>query len=60
MRLILHLEAHMEFYDNITLSHFNEVLDKVERVLENDFGINHINIQPEYQKDDPKDIIVQD
>ncbi len=56
----IHLEAHMEFYDNITLSHFNEVLDKVERVLENDFGINHINIQPEYQKDDPKDIIVQD
>src|SRR5690554_3851 len=55
----IHLEAHMEFYDNITLSHFNEVLDKVERVLENDFGINHINIQPEYQKDDPKDIIVQ-
>lgn len=56
----IHLEAHMEFYENITLSRFNEILEKVEIVLEKDFGINHINIQPEYEKDDPKDIIVQD
>ncbi len=56
----VHLEAHMEFYRDITLSEFNEILDKVEEVLNRDFGINHVNIQPEYQKDDPKDIIVQD
>lgn len=56
----VHLEAHMEFYRNISLSEFNEILEKVEMVLDRDFGINHVNIQPEYQKDDPKDIIVQD
>ena len=56
----VHLEAHMEFYENITLTLFNEILEKVEIVLDKEFGINHINIQPEYGKDDPKDIIVQD
>ena len=56
----VHLEAHMEFNRNITLTEFNEILEKVEVVLKRDFGINHVNIQPEYDKDDPKDIIVQD
>lgn len=55
-----HLEAHIDFYENITLSQFDEILNKVEKVLHDDFGINHVNIQPEYQKDDAKDIIVQD
>ncbi|MAY23776.1 MAG: cation transporter [Flavobacteriaceae bacterium] len=55
-----HLEAHIDFYEDITLSQFDQILDKVEEVLFKDFGINHVNIQPEYQKDDAKDIIVQD
>ncbi|MEZ4874523.1 MAG: cation diffusion facilitator family transporter [Flavobacteriaceae bacterium] len=55
-----HLEAHIDFYENITLSEFDEILNKVEEVLFHQFGINHVNIQPEYQKDDAKDIIVQD
>lgn len=55
-----HLEAHIDFYEDITLSQFDEILNKVEKVLHDDFGINHVNIQPEYQKDDAKDIIVQD
>lgn len=50
----------MEFYNNITISEFNDVLENVEKLLYLDFGINHVNIQPEYEKDDPKDIIVQD
>ena len=56
----IHLEAHMEFYENITISEFNIVLDKVENVLKKEFGINHVNIQPEYGKNDSKEIIVQD
>ncbi len=55
-----HLEAHIDFYEDVTLSQFDTVLTKVEEVLFHDFGINHITIQPEHQKDDPKDIIVQD
>lgn len=55
-----HLEAHIDFHNDITLSQFDEILERVEQVLHDDFGINHVNIQPEYQKDDVKDIIVQD
>lgn len=56
----IHLEAHMEFFKNIPISEFNLVLEKVEVMLDDEFGINHITIQPEFEKDDPKDIIVQD
>jgi cobalt-zinc-cadmium efflux system protein len=55
-----HLEAHIDFYKDVTLSEFDAVLVKVEEILFHDFGINHVTIQPEHQKDDPKDIIVQD
>jgi len=55
-----HMEAHIDFYGDILLSQFDVILDKIEKQLYIDFGINHVNIQPEYQKDDPKDIIVQD
>lgn len=55
-----HLEAHLDFYEDVTLTEFDTVLTKVEEVLYNEFGINHVTIQPEHQKDDPKDIIVQD
>jgi cobalt-zinc-cadmium efflux system protein len=55
-----HLEAHIDFYEDVTLSQFDAVLTKVEEVLYRDYGINHVTIQPEHQKDDPKDIIVQD
>jgi len=56
----IHLEAHIEFYKNITISEFDNIIIKVEELLYHDFGINHVNIQPEYNKDDPKDIVVQD
>lgn len=55
-----HLEAHIDFFEDVTLSQFDAVLTKVEEILYHDFGINHVTIQPEHQKDDPKDIIVQD
>ena len=56
----LHLEAHLDCKENITLSDFNVLLHQVEQVLFVKFHINHINIQPEYSKEDPKDFIVQD
>ena len=42
------------------MSEFNDLLDQVETVLFEKFHINHINIQPEFKKQDPKDFIVQD
>lgn len=56
----LHLEAHLDCSEDIKMSEFNILLDKVEMVLFKKFNINHINIQPEFKKKDPKDFIVQD
>lgn len=56
----LHLEAHLDCAADIKMSEFNDLLQEVELLLFNKFGINHINIQPEFKKEDPKDFIVQD
>jgi cobalt-zinc-cadmium efflux system protein len=56
----LHLEAHLDCSEDIKMSEFNTLLNKVELVLFQKFDINHINIQPEFKKEDPKDFIVQD
>jgi cobalt-zinc-cadmium efflux system protein len=55
-----HFEAHIDFNNDITLSEFDAVLVKIEELLYQKFHINHVNIQPEFGKCGPKDIIVQD
>lgn len=56
----LHLEAHLDCSEDIKMSEFNVLLHNVEMVLFEKFKVNHINIQPEFKKEDPKDFIVQD
>lgn len=56
----LHLEAHLDCSADIKMSEFNTLLHEVEQILFQKFHINHINIQPEFRKEDPKDFIVQD
>ena len=56
----VHFEAHIEFTKDITLSTFEGIRAKVENLLLHEFDINHVNIQPEFEKEDSKDIIVQD
>ncbi len=56
----LHLEAHLDCSEDIKMSEFNKLLHQVEHVLLEKFHINHINIQPEFNKEDSKDYIVQD
>lgn len=56
----IHLEAHVDFYENISLKQFDVVLHKIEDTVLHKFEINHVNIQPEFGKSDSKDIIVQD
>ncbi|MCF6131446.1 cation diffusion facilitator family transporter [Flavobacterium wongokense] len=56
----LHLEAHLDCSEDIKMSEFNVLLEKIELVLFKKFNINHTNIQPEFKKEDPKDFIVQD
>ncbi len=56
----IHLEAHIDFNRNITLSEFDTILHKIEDLVLGNYDINHVNIQPEFKKDDAKDVIVQD
>lgn len=56
----IHLEAHIDFDTDIRLSEFDAILEKIEEEVFHKFGINHVNIQPEYEKVDNKQIIVQD
>jgi cobalt-zinc-cadmium efflux system protein len=50
------LEAHIDLERDYTISQFEEILEKVEKVLES-FRINHFNIQPELHRDDLKQLI---
>ena len=56
----VHLEAHLDFEADLKISQFDDILIEIENLLKNDFSINHVTIQPEYNKPDSKDIIVQD
>jgi len=56
----IHLEAHIDFNEDILLSKFDAILHDIEELLFHKFDINHINIQPEFGKCDSKDVIVQD
>ncbi len=57
----LHLEAHLDCSEDIKISEFNAILHQIEEVLLDKFHINHINIQPEYNREEAsKDFIVQD
>jgi cobalt-zinc-cadmium efflux system protein len=56
----LHLEAHLDCSEDIKMSDFNDLLQEIEGILFEKFGINHTNIQPEFKREDPKDYIVQD
>ena len=56
----IHLEAHLECSEDFSLTEFDALLNKIELLVFEKFGINHITIQPEFKKEDPKDFIVQD
>ncbi len=56
----IHLEAHVDFTEDIPLSQFDDIMEEIEELLYHSYGINHVNIQPEFGKSDNKDLIVQD
>lgn len=56
----VHLEAHLDMKADYSLTDFQEILHKIEDLVLEKYGINHVNLQPEFQKEDPKEIIVQD
>lgn len=56
----VHFEAHIDFKTDIKLSEFDAILNEIEEIAFHQYGINHVNIQPEFNKKDSKNIIVQD
>lgn len=56
----VHLEAHIDFNEDIRLSEFDGILEQIEEEVYHNHGINHVNIQPEFGKCDSKQVIVQD
>jgi cobalt-zinc-cadmium efflux system protein len=56
----IHFEAHIEFKNDIKLSEFDETCEKIEHLLAEKFNIIHSNLQPEYDRDDNKEFIIQD
>lgn len=56
----IHLEAHVDFDRDIQLSEFDGILEQIEEEVYHKYGINHVNIQPEFGKCDSKHLIVQD
>ncbi len=55
-----HLESHIEFKEDIKLSDFDLICEKIEKNLLDKFHINHCNFQPEFKRDDLKELIKQD
>lgn len=54
----LMLEAHLDLDKDYTISHFEYILEKVEKVL-GSYGIHHFNIQPELFRNDQKELIIK-
>jgi len=56
----IHIEAHIEFINDIKLSEFDTICETIETMLLEKFHINHCNFQPEFKRDDLKELIKQD
>ena len=55
-----HFEAHLEFNEDIKLSDFDLICEEIEKLLMDKFHIQHCNLQPEFRRNDLKEIIIQD
>lgn len=51
-------EAHIDLMDDIQITKFQDVLSEIEIILRKS-KITHFNIQPEYNRDDNKNLIIQ-
>ena len=54
----IHLEAHLDFKKDLSLSESNAVIDTLELKLHDTFDIQHTTFQCEFQRDDNKNKIV--
>ena len=55
----IHLEAHLDFKENLTLQESTTVIEMLEKELHNKFEIEHTVFQCEYGREDDKEKIVE-
>ena len=53
----IHLEAHLDFNKDVTLSESNQVIDTLEKKLHDAFDVEHTTFQCEFERDDSKEKI---
>jgi cobalt-zinc-cadmium efflux system protein len=56
----VHLEAHLQLENDIKVADFESLSETIENYLYEKHGIYHTTLQPEFEKEDDKEIIVQD
>ncbi len=56
----IHLEAHLDFSEDIQLSKVSKVIEDVRGLLNEKYHINHSVLQPEFGVDDSKDLIADE
>lgn len=53
----IHLEAHLDFVENLTLRESNAVMEILEKELRREYHIGHTTFQCEYHRNDKKTLI---
>ncbi len=56
----VYLEAHIEFSKNIRLDEFDRICKSIEYLVRDKFNITHTMLQPEFNREDEKKLIIQD
>ncbi|PWJ40795.1 cation diffusion facilitator family transporter [Sediminitomix flava] len=56
----IHFQAHIDLVEDLKTSENCKLMNEVEMILHNEFGIDHIILQAEYGTTDDKKLIVQD
>ena len=54
----IHLEAHLDFKEDVLLSTSNAVIERLEKRLHDEFNIEHTTFQCEYNRNDDKGVVV--
>ena len=54
----IHLEAHLEFCKNLRISEIDGIMIEIKKMLAEKFHITHVTLQPEFGRDDLKELIM--
>jgi cobalt-zinc-cadmium efflux system protein len=56
----IHFEAHIQIKENITIDKVCELLQRIEEELQSEFGLTHITLQPEFNRDCGEELFVEE